>query len=411
MFARISAPIDPALLQRVLQPLQRARTLPGEAYASPALFGWEQRHFFEGSWVCVGRSSELATPGDQRAVRVGSVGVLLVRDDSGALRGFFNACRHRGHELLEPGGRRNARGIKCPYHSWVYGLAGDCRATPRYGGHAGTDPDGFDRADFPLVPARVAEWRGWVFANVSGDAPPIEEHVGNLDLVVADYRPERLTLGASHEYEVAANWKIVVENYNECYHCSSIHPELCAVTPPDSGRGYPEPPSGVWVGGPMELREHAVTMSLTGESLGVPIPTVPQSKRREVGYLVLLPDLLISLHPDYVMTHRLVPVAHDRTWIECAWLFPPEAFERPDFSPGYAAEFWDITNREDWQACQSVQRNAASPGFRQGPFSPWEVDVWAAMAVVARGYLEGRLSPAGERERGSPRPDRASPGR
>jgi len=271
----------------------------------------------------------------------------------------------------------------------VYGLAGDCRATPGYG----SSLDGFDRADFPLVPARIAQWRGWVFANVSGDAPPIAEHLGNIDAIAADYRPERLVLGAVHEYDVAANWKIVVENYNECYHCSSIHPELCAVTPPDSGRQYPEPRAGLWVGGPMRLRPHADTMSLSGASLGVPIPTLPEPKRREVGYLALLPNLLLSLHPDYVMTHRLLPVGHGRTQIECAWLFPPEAFDRPGFSPAYASQLWDITNREDWQACESVQRNAASPGFRQGPFAPREVDVWAAMAAVARGYLDGRLSP------------------
>jgi phenylpropionate dioxygenase-like ring-hydroxylating dioxygenase large terminal subunit len=388
-----AAPVDPALLERVLQPLELARTLPGEAYASPLVFDWEQRHFLEGSWACVGRSAALAAPGDQQAVRVGTVGVLLVRDDSGALRGFFNVCRHRGHELLEAGSVRNARGIKCPYHSWVYDLAGRCRATPRYG-RTPADPDGFDRGDFPLVPVRIAQWRGWVFANVSGDAPPIGEHLGNLDRVVADYQPERLVLGATHEYQVSANWKIVVENYNECYHCSSIHPELCTVTPPESARAYPEPPTGVWVGGPMRLREHAATMSLTGQSLGVPIPTLPEPKRRDVGYLVLLPNLLISLHPDYVMTHRMVPLAHDRTWIECAWLFPPEAFDSPGFTPDYAAEFWDITNREDWQACESVQRNAASPGFRQGPFSPREADVWAAMSIIARGYLHGRLCPA-----------------
>jgi len=268
----------------------------------------------------------------------------------------------------------------------VYGLDGDCRATPRFGS------DDLDRAEFPLVPVRLEEWHGWVFVNVSGDAPPLGEHLGNLDAVVADYRAERLVALASHEYVVAANWKIVIENYLECYHCSSIHPELCKVTPPESDIQFPGA-SGVWIGGGMLLRDHAVTMSLTGESFGVPIPGVPEGRRREIGYVALLPNLLVSLHPDYVMTHRLVPLAPDRTWIECAWLFPPEALERPDFTPDYASEFWDITNREDWEACQSVQRNVASPGYRQGPISYWESDVWVAMALVARGYLEGRLSP------------------
>jgi Rieske 2Fe-2S family protein len=392
------APIDPRLLDRVLQPLERARTLPGEAYVSPAVFGWEQRHLVEGSWFCIGRADDLSRAGDQRAARIGSTGILLVRGDDGRLRGFFNACRHRGHELLEPGAARNARGIKCPYHGWVYGLEGDCRATPRFGepaaaDRAGAGQPGIDCRDFPLIPTRGVEWRGWVFGNVSADAPSIVDHVGNLDGVVADHQPEGLRLGASREYEIAANWKIVVENYLECYHCSSIHPELCKVTPPESDRLYPQAPTGVWVGGPMDLREHAVTMSLSGRSLGVPIATVPESKRREVGYAALLPNLLISLHPDYVMAHRLVPLAPDRTWIECGWYFPPEAFERAGFAPHYAATFWDITNREDWLACESVQRNAASPGFRQGPFSPWEADVWREMTMMARGYRTGRLAP------------------
>jgi Rieske 2Fe-2S family protein len=386
---RTAAPIDAGLLAPVLRPLAEARTLPGVAYASAEVFEWERRHFFEGSWCCVGRSADVAAAGDQRAMSVGSVGILLVRDGDGTLRGFFNACRHRGHELLAPGTTRTARGIKCPYHSWVYGLAGECRATPRFS----ADADGFDQAGFPLVPVRMAEWHGWVFANVSGDAPPIEEHLGNADLVVADYRPERLRLGASSEYEVAANWKIIVENYLECYHCSSIHPELCEVTPPESGFGYPAEPTGLWIGGPLRLREHAETMSLSGESLGVPIPTVPAPRRAEVGYAALLPNLLVSPHPDYLMAHLLVPLAAGRTRVECAWYFPQEAFERPGFSPDYAAGFWDITNREDWQACESVQRNAASPGYRPGPFSHWESDVWREMSIVAQGYLAGRLAP------------------
>ncbi len=389
MSERTAAPIDPALIERVLVPFDRALTLPAEAYGSPRVLEWERAHFFEGSWMCVGRGADLPEPGDQRAVAVGERALLLVRGDDWALRAFFNTCRHRGHELVPPGESRHARGIKCPYHAWVYGLEGDCRATPRFG-----NVPGFDRSIFPLVQVRSAEWHGWAFVNLSGDAPVFDDHVGNLGIAVDDYAPERLVSGASHEYEVRANWKIVVENYMECYHCSEIHPELCRVTPPETGdRAYGEAPSGVWTGGPMVLRDGAETMSLTGESLGAPIPSVPDSKRREVGYAALLPNLLISPHPDYVMTHRLVPLTPDRTWVECSWYFPPEALGRPGFSPDYASEFWDITNREDWEACESVQRSVRSGGFRQGPMSYWEVGVYDAMEMIARGYLEGRLSP------------------
>jgi glycine betaine catabolism A len=386
---RTAAPIDVRLLERVLEPFERSRTLPAEAYTSPRVLEWERRHFFEGSWACVGRGTDLKAAGDQRAIAVGEGGILLVRDERGALNAFHNTCRHRGHELLECGATRSMRAIKCPYHAWVYGLDGALRGAPRFG-----SVPGFDKAEFPLVAVRAIEWHGWVFVNASADAPAFADHVGNLDaMVVAPYTPERLVVGASHTYDIRANWKIVVENYLECYHCSSIHPELCHVTPPESDQDFPEPASGAWTGGPMELREHASTMSLSGESLGVTIPALPAERARQVAYAALLPNILISCHPDYVMTHRLTPVATNRTRVECEWLFPPEAFERPGFDPSYATEFWDITNREDWAACESVQRSAESAGYRQGPMSTWEICVYDAMTMVARGYLEGRLSP------------------
>ena len=180
-------------------------------------------------------------------------------------------------------------------------------------------------------------------------------------------------LGARHEYEVAANWKVIVENYLECYHCAPIHPELCEVTPPESGTGYPAAPVGSWVGGPLALRDGVQTMSLDGRSLGVPIPGLPATRTREVGYAALLPTLLVSPHPDYLMTHRLEPLAAGRTRVECAWFFPPEAWDRAGFDPAYAADFWDLVNRQDWAACESVQRNASSPGWRQGPSHPGRV--------------------------------------
>ena len=382
----VRAPIDPSALEPGASSLGDARTLPAEAYLSADVFAWERRHLFEASWACVGRADALRRPGDQRAVRIGEDGVLLVRAGDGTLRGFHNVCRHRGHELLEPGTATNLRAIKCPYHAWVYSLDGALAGAPRFG-----DVPGFDKADFPLIPARVAEWHGWVFVNASGDAPPLEEHVGNLDALVAPWRPERMFVAESHEYVVEANWKGITENYHECYHCPSIHPELCEVTPTDSGENFAH--DGCWVGGSMELKDFAQTMSLSGESLGVPVPGLSDRQAREVYYFGLFPNLLISLHPDYVMTHRMEPLAPGRTRVECAWLFPPEAVERPGFSPAYAAEFWDITNREDWAACESVQRGMASRGQRQGPFAWSEDEVHAFMAMIARAYLDGRVSP------------------
>ncbi len=192
------SPIDPALLRPVLAPtLGESRTLPAEAYLSDDVFAWEERHFFEDGWVCLGRSDNLERAGDQRAFRVGREGILLVRDQDGGLNGFFNVCRHRGHELLEPGGERNLRAIKCPYHAWVYGLDGTLKGAPRFG-----DVAGFDRAEYPLVRARVAEWHGWVFVNASGTATDLADAVGNLDGLISAWEPERLFVGGRHEYVI-----------------------------------------------------------------------------------------------------------------------------------------------------------------------------------------------------------------
>ncbi|MBA3689961.1 MAG: aromatic ring-hydroxylating dioxygenase subunit alpha [Actinobacteria bacterium] len=381
-----TSPVDPELLRPVLAPgLGGSRTLPAQAYLSPEVFVWEQEHLFEAGWVCLGRADALANTGDQRAVRVGQEGILLVRDQHGALRGFFNVCRHRGHELLEPGGERSLRAIKCPYHAWVYGLDGSLNGAPRFG-----DVAGFDRADHPLIPVPVTEWHGWIFVNASGTGPDFDDHVGNLGSLLSAWEPQRLFVGDAHEYVIAANWKTITENYHECDHCPSIHPALCAVTPPDSGENLPH--DGDWVGGSMVLKDFAETMSLTGASSGVRLRGLSDSQAREVVYVGLFPNLLISLHPDYVMTHRIEPIGPDASKVECTWLFPPEAREHPGFTPDYASEFWDITNREDWLACESVQRGLASRGQRQGPFSAGEDEVHAFQAMVARAYLEGSVS-------------------
>jgi Rieske 2Fe-2S family protein len=372
-------PIDPVLLEPVLAPLGRSRSLPAEAYTSLDVYEWEQRHFLEGSWVCVGRAGP-AQPGEQTAVHAGSEGILLVRDEAGGLRGFYNACRHRGHQLLECGDSISRRAIVCPYHAWAYGLDGRLKGAPRFGDLPDDDPvhDG-------LVPARVAEWHGWTFVNASGDAPDLAEHIGGLDALIAPYQPERLVPAASHDYVVEANWKIVVENYHECYHCPQIHPELCRVTPPQSGENYE--PRGAWAGGSMDLKAHAETMSLTGESRAASLPGLDQSRKRRVFYFGLFPNLLISPHPDYVMTHRIEPLGPASTRIECQWLFAPEAADRPGFDPAYAVDFWDLTNRQDWRACESVQRGAASRGYRQGPLAIQEDAVHRFLLMVARGYL------------------------
>ena len=275
--------------------------LPAGAYLDDAVLAWERTHLFAGAWVCAGRSAELFEAGMRRAVAVGDDAVLLVRGDDGRLRGFYNVCQHRAHELAPCGSTSQHRSIHCPYHGWRYGLDGTLLSTPRFDG-----PAGFDRSQHGLVPVAVEEWHGWVMVNASGDAPPIDAFLAGIEPRVADHEPERLVVGATHSYELATNWKLIVENYHECFHCPNIHPELCAVSPSTSGENA-EGQDGFWVGGWQDLMPHAITMSLTGESPTTPLRRLQGEARRRIDYLGLLPNLLVSLHPDYVMTHRIDP--------------------------------------------------------------------------------------------------------
>ena len=373
-------PLDPADVAAALLPFGASRMLPPAAYTSPEVFAWEQRNFFSG-WQCVGRSADVAEPGDQRAERAGASTVLLIRGQDGELRAFANTCRHRGHELLQCGTSTRKRAVVCPYHAWSYGLDGNLKVAPGY-----RDVPGFRTEDYQLASLRVAEWRGWIFVDPSGSAPDLHTYLGEVDERMADYSPERLVVKASHDYEIAANWKIISENYQECYHCPLIHPELCAVSPPESGENWAYDAPGAWIGGWMDIREGMATMSLDGHSDGLPIPGLTGDLLHRVDYIQVFPNLLISLHPDYVMTHRIVPLAPGRTWVECAWAFPPEAIERDGFDPAYASDFWDVTNKEDWAACESVQRGLESGYAKAGPLSPQEDAVYQFVTMVARGY-------------------------
>src|SRR5581483_7016573 len=183
------------------------------------------------------------------------------------------------------------------------------------------------------------------------------------------------------------NWKLVHENFQECYHCLEIHPELCRVSPPMSGLNMVS--TGMWIGGWMDLAEDAATMSLTGRGGAPVIPTLDPQQSRRVHYFAVFPNLLISPHPDYVISHRLEPIAPGRTRIECRTLFPREVVESQRYDLRYASEFWDVTNKQDWAAIESIQRSAYSPGFRPGPISEIEEAVFQFFNMVATGYVEG----------------------
>ena len=365
-------------------PLLEASLLPPRAYVDEDVAAWEAEHIFLGGWVCVGHAAQVRERGDYLTREVGGESLLVVADEDGVPRGFHNVCRHRGARLLDsPEGR--VRRLQCPYHAWSYRFDGSLRNAP----HTGALED-FDPGCHGLTPVRTEVIEGLVFCDVSGSAPPLDEHLGSSAAQLARYRNADLRRAAIRTYDVAANWKAVVENYSECLHCPGVHPELNRLSHYESGEEHDGP--GLWCGGTMTLSEGADTMATGGgHSHRPPIAGIGGDALREVVYYAIFPNCLISLHPDYVMLHTLWPDGPGRTLIHCEWLFEPATIDAPDFDPSDAVDFWDLVNRQDWEVCELTQKGIGSRGYRRGRYTEAERDVHAFDVMVAEAYLgEGR---------------------
>jgi glycine betaine catabolism A len=372
----MNLPFTTTELERTRAPLERATALPGPAFTDPRVLGWELEHVYMDGWLCVAHVDRLRERGDYVMAEIGRESVFVVADDTGAPHAFFNTCRHRGARIVEDAEGRLPR-IQCPYHAWSYGLDGALRSAP----HTDAIED-FDPRCYGLKPVRTAVVEGLVLVDLGGDAPPAEQHVGDLAPHLARYRLGELRRARRIVYEVNANWKAIAENYSECLHCPGVHPELNHLSHYLSGDAIAG--AGAWCGGSMTLRDGAQTMGRNG---GASRPPIGDADARLVLYVLLFPNALVSLHPDYVMLHTLWPRTADRTEVVCEWLFEPATMEAEGFDPDDAVEFWDQVNREDWHVCSLTQRGMQSRGFEPGRYTNQEHDVQAFDVMVAERYL------------------------
>jgi glycine betaine catabolism A len=380
----VRMPFSASELEPTLRPLAEAWQLPPRAFTDEAVAEWELEHLFLGGWACAGHAGALDGRGAFVVRRLGGESFFVVAGEDGAPRAFFNVCRHRGARLLDsPEGR--VRRIQCPYHAWSYGFDGSLRNAP----HTGALED-FDPGCHGLTPVRTEVLEGLVFCDVSGTAPPLADHVGASAAQLARYRNRDLRRATAITYDVAANWKALVENYSECLHCPGVHPELNRLSHYESGVEHDGP--GLWCGGTMTLSEGADTMATDGgHSRRPPIAGIEGEALREIVYYAIFPNCLISLHPDYVMLHTLWPDGPGRTKVFCEWYFEPATMEAPGFDPGDAVDFWDLVNRQDWEVCELTQKGIGSRGYRRGRYTEAERDVHAFDLMVTDAYLgEGR---------------------
>lgn len=343
-----------------------ALTMPGEYYTSPSIFAEEQDRIFATSWHCAGRASSLAKPGDYVLRTVAGESLIILRDRSGSLRAYFNVCRHRGTRLCDAPSGELSETIQCPYHAWTYTLDGRLIGAPHMGA-----VEGFDKRDYPLHAAALAEWEGFVFVNVAKEPAPFEQAFAPMIGRLARFGLESLAVGHRVTYEVQANWKLVFQNYSECLHCPTIHPQLAAVLPYQSGAN--DLADGSFLGGYMEIVEPNESATMSGRACGRLLhASLPADERRRAYYYSLMPNLLLSVHPDYANYYVVTPLAADRTLVESEWMFNPEAANDATFNPDDAIRFWDVTNRQDWHIVEQSQLGISSRRYAPGPYSPRE---------------------------------------
>jgi Rieske 2Fe-2S family protein len=335
-------------------------------YVDQRAFVAERDAVLFGEWFCVGRVDALGVDVPERVAVVDVVGesVLVTSDENGRLHGVYNVCRHRGSQLLPPDRAQACPvgALRCPYHSWTYGLDGRLLKAP----HADLD----DHGAFALNRVGVETWEGFVFVHLTPDrALPLAESVARAGATLANYGLPDLVVGASLTYDVVANYKVLLENYNECYHCGPVHPELCRLVPAFAGGGTDLD----WDAG-IPHREGAWTFTMTGTTTRAALPGLTDDERtRHKGDLVY-PNLMVSASADHVAAFVLLPQATDRTQVVCSLLFAPDEMSSRLFDPSDAVELWDLVNRQDWAVCESVQRGMSSRSYRHGWFAPMEDD-------------------------------------
>jgi Rieske 2Fe-2S family protein len=359
-------------------------TLPSSWYLDDGIYALEREHIFMREWLCVGRQEDIPNAGDHRILDIQGESVILLRNGENLMRAFYNVCRHRGAQLcvddagsLLKGGV-SSKFITCPYHAWVYDLDGQlvrARDIPE-------DCD-FDAGDIQLHTVGVDTWGGFVFIHMTpAKAKPLAEHVALVSDRFKRYRIEDLRVGSTLQYTVEANWKVVCENYNECYHCGPVHPELCRIVPAFRERGG----AGLeWDKG-VPHRPGAITFTTTGTTNRRTIPGLNEDEQtRHFGELVY-PNLFLSLSSDHVAVFILQADGPDRTQVTCHLLFEPFEMERREFNPADAADFWDLVNRQDWEICKRVQQGMSSRVFEHGFCAPME-----DLTLDIRKYVTDRI--------------------
>lgn len=345
------------------------KTLPGAAYHSDETYAIDQERVFYRNWIYVGRAERLPKPGSWLRVEIGGESLLVVRGKDDQVRGFYNVCRHRGSRICDEEQGFARTHLRCPYHAWGYALDGSLVTTPMI------ERDEIDREKTSLWPVHVDVWEGFVFVNLSREEPrPLLEDLADQQdepLRLARFGLADLRIGHISTMDVQANWKIVLENYNECLHCPTIHPELVAIVPAYKKGDIFE--KGREDGG-VSLADGRTAM-VTDPRLRLPLlpgftGQVGEGRGDPEAYYGagIYPTMFLDVDGSTCLATAVFPTGPQSCRLVTEYLFNPEAFENPDFDPSPVIEFNELVTRQDNEACERVQRGVTSRAFTHGVF-------------------------------------------
>ncbi len=339
-------------------------TLPGRAYHSEAAYEIDTERVFRANWVYVARAERLPRPGSWLRAEIAGESILLVRGRDERIRGFYNVCRHRGSQLCDAEQGEVRTHLRCPYHAWGYALDGTLVTTPMI------DKDEIDRPSTSLWPVHADVWEGFVFVNLSSAAPrPLVEHLADQQddaLGLARVGLSQLRIGHISTVDVEANWKIVLENYNECLHCPTVHPELMAVVPAYRKGSVFEP--GREDGG-VTLADGRTAVALDPR---LRLPLLPGLRGHEgpMAYYgaAIYPTMFLDVDGSTALATAIFPTGPRSCRLVTEYLFSPEALDDPDVDLRPVVEFNELVTRQDNEACERVQRGVRSRAFDHGVF-------------------------------------------